>query len=102
MGMLFVTNTNDFHHTDKFDGEEYHFPPGEKVAVSEDAATHMFGRNLVDKTNALQRLGWAMAYDPDTGTFSANDEGVKKLAKFVFTPAVLVEGSSAHAQPELA
>jgi hypothetical protein len=41
----------------------------------------MFGFNK-DKTETLVRLGWANL---------ANDEGVKRLRKFVFTQAQLIE-----------
>jgi len=54
-------------------------------------ATHCFGYNLVDKTNALQRLGWATRYDPKLKTLVDDESGIKKLANFVFTEAVLVE-----------
>jgi hypothetical protein len=102
--MIFVTNTNSFHHTDRYDGEDYEFPPGEKVAISEEAATHMFGRNLIDKTSTLQRLGWAMKYDPKTKNFEDNLEGAQQLARFVFTEAVLVEALAGRAsiEPEIA
>jgi len=100
---IFVTNTNDFHHTDRYDGEDYEFPPGEKVAITEEAATHMFGRNLVDKSNALQRLGWAMKYDPATKNFEENLEGARNLARFVFTESMLVEAlGRPSVEPEIA
>jgi hypothetical protein len=89
--MLFVTNQNDFTHEDACDGESFIFPPGEKVAISEAVATHCFGWNLVDKTNALQRLGWATKYDEKRKSMVDDDEGIKKLARFVFSEAVLVE-----------
>ena len=33
---IFVTNHNDFHHSDSFDGEVFDFPPKERVAVPVD------------------------------------------------------------------
>jgi hypothetical protein len=82
MNEIFVTNKNDFPHEDAYDGEQFVFLPGEKVALPMAAATHMFGFNMVDKTETLVRLGWANL---------ANDEGVKRLRKFVFTQAQLIE-----------
>jgi hypothetical protein len=94
MGKIYVTNTNDFDHVDSYDGEEYVFPRGERVLISDEAAVHFFGHNLVDKSDALIRLGWAMKYDPVQKTFVENTDGVKKLARFVFDEAVMVSKSS--------
>lgn len=91
MREIFVTNHNDFHHSDSFDGDVYDFPPKERVAVPVEAAIHMFGFNNPDKTEALTRIGWATMFDPKTRTWADDPEGVKKLAKFVFTKAVMVE-----------
>lgn len=79
---IFVRNTNDFDHTDHYNGMEFDFPKGERVLVPVEAAMHMFGFNKVDKTDNLSRLGWANL---------PNDEGAKKLAKFIFTQAVMIE-----------
>lgn len=91
---IFVTNKNDFVHQDRFDGEDFVFPPGERVLISADAAIHMFGFNLMDKSDVLIRLGWASHYDETVKNFVENPEGVKKLAKFVFDEAVMVSKSS--------
>lgn len=88
---IFVTNHNDFHHTDSFAGVEYDFPPKERVIVPVDAAVHMFGFNSPDKSATLARLGWVWTMDEKTRKFVEDPEGVKKLAKFVFTKAVMVE-----------
>lgn len=80
MNDIFVTNKNDFHHTDFYNGKQYDFPKGERVLVPVEAARHMFGLGLVDKGENLIRLGWAN-----------KEEGVTWLANFVFTQAVLVE-----------
>ena len=90
---LFVTNKNDFTHEDRYAGQDYLFPPGEKVLISEQAATHMFGFNRVDKTDTLARLGWA---NPRFDRMLPNGQpdtswGAKQLAKFVFTRAQVVE-----------
>ena len=91
MREIFVTNHNDFHHSDAFDGEIFDFPPKERVAVPAEAAVHMFGFNNPDKTETLTRLGWATRFDPKTRTWADDPDGVKKLARFVFTKAVMVE-----------
>ncbi len=80
MHEIFVTNTNDFDHQDRFDGQDYFFPKGERVTVPVLAAGHMLGLGMADKTETLIRLGWANTED-----------GVKKLAAFVFTQGVMVE-----------
>lgn len=80
MHEIFVKNENDFDHQDRFDGQDYFFPKGERVTVPVSAAEHMLGLGRQDKTDNLVRLGWAN--DPD---------GVKKLAAFVFTQGVMVE-----------
>jgi hypothetical protein len=36
-------------------------------------------------------LGWAFKYDPAARNFVDDPEGVKKLARFVFTKAIMVE-----------
>jgi hypothetical protein len=80
--MIFVTNNNEFFHADKFDGQEYIWEPGEKHLIDEDAAAHMFGYGRADKTENLIRLGWQ------------REEGVMKLANFVFTSGRMVEDVS--------
>lgn len=93
MNSVFVTNQNPFHHTDRYDGEDYYFPPKEKVLVPTDAARHMFGYQLVDKTETLVRLGWATRYDKEVKNYVENVEGVRQLANFVFEEAVMVPRS---------
>lgn len=80
MNEIFVTNGNDFDHQDRYNGEDFFFPKGERVTVPIIAAAHMFGLGNADKTETLVRLGWAN-----------DNEGVKKLASFVFTQGVMVE-----------
>jgi hypothetical protein len=91
-----------FTHIDRYDGDEYVFPPKERVLVPKAAATHMLGWNMPDKSEVLVRLGWAMTYDPAKKDFTENPDGVKKLARFVFDDAVMVAASSlrkAHDDP---
>ena len=97
---IFVTNHNDFHHSDSYDGVEYDFPPKERQIVPVDAATHMFGFNMPDKTEVLTRLGWAWAYDPNTRKFVESDDGAKRLAKFAFTKGVMIEAPVDAPEPE--
>mgnify|MGYP001611055396 FL=1 len=80
MHEIFVTNHNEFDHQDRFDGQDYFFPKGERVTIPVLAAEHMFGLGRQDKTENLVRCGWANETD-----------GVKKLANFVFTQGVMVE-----------
>jgi hypothetical protein len=91
---IFVTNTNKDDHVDRYDGEEYVFPANERVMIPFDAAVHMFGHNMKDKTETLVRLGWAMTYDPAKKQFVEDPEGPKRLARFVFDEAVMVSKSS--------
>ena len=88
---VFVVNKNTFTHCDRYDGQDYCFPPEEKVQLPRDAATHMFGFGLADKTETLVRIGWASHFDPDLKKIVEDPDGPKKLAKFVFTKSVTVE-----------
>ena len=89
--MLFVVNKNAFHHTDRFDGQDYQFPPGQKVMLSSEAAAHMFGLGVPDKTSVMHRKGWAFRYDAERKAFVEDQDAVTKLKNFVFTRAKLVE-----------
>lgn len=89
--MLFVTNKNEFTHVDRFNGQDFVFPPKEKVMLSMEAAQHMFGLGLPDKSAVMHRLGWGFKYDPVAKTFDEDKEAVMKLKNFVFTKAKLVE-----------
>jgi hypothetical protein len=91
---VFVTNGNAEPYTDQFDGAEYTFPPGERVMISTDAATHIFGFNLVDKSETLVRAGRAMKLDPKTRQFIEDPQGVEWLRNFVFEEAVMVAKSA--------
>jgi hypothetical protein len=88
---VYVTNRNPFFHEDRYDGQDFAFPPGEKVQIPVEAAVHMFGFGLIDQTDTLVRLGWATRFNPETKRMEENPEGVGKLTKFVFTRAVLTE-----------
>jgi hypothetical protein len=94
MDSVYVTNKNDFTHADRCDGIDYVFPPGERVLTPSAAATHMLGYNLLDKTDTLVRLGWAMKYDPKVKNYVEDTEGVQRLARFVFEEAVMTPKSA--------
>lgn len=93
MPSIFVTNKSDKPHVGFFDGVAYEFPTGEAVAVPAEAATHMLGFNVPDKTEVLQRLGWTGTLKTKrdgTSEWVEDDAGAKRLAKFIFTKATLV------------
>lgn len=70
---------------DRYDGQDYEFPFNEKVLISEEAARHIFGWGLKDRTEALVRQGWA------------NDPlKVRWMGKFVFTNTKIVEEGTAE------
>jgi hypothetical protein len=99
---IFVTNGNAFAHVDFYNGVAYEFPPGERVAVPDQAARHMLAYQDPDKDTVLHRLGWAgtMARLPDgRSEWVPDDSGAKKLAKFRFTKAMLVEAPEPEAAP---
>ena len=98
MAKIFVTNHNAFDHFDSFDGDEYHFPPGETIEVEEIAAEHMLGYGRKDKTENLIRLGWANKLDPQKGWIK-DEVGVKKLANFTFEAGAFVKVPLKHDQP---
>lgn len=90
MNEIFVTNKNDFHHSDEYDGVALEFPQNERVLIPLAAARHCFGFGLKDKTENLVRLGWANI---------GGDEGVRRLARFIFTQPVMVEQPIDDAAP---
>jgi hypothetical protein len=95
---IFVTNKNDFDHTDRFNGKDYVFPKGESVPVPIEAARHMFGFNSPDKTDNLLRLGWE---DRDVKLAVQGrkaGDGIRWLANFVFSEAKLVEVAPIEAE----
>lgn len=56
--MIGVKNTGADPITGRYDGQDYVFKPGVTVALPDEAATHIFGYGLDDKSRALIRLGW--------------------------------------------
>jgi hypothetical protein len=55
---VWVINASDQEFRDRFDGEEYVFPPGEAIEMPGDGAKLIFGWGEDNKARALQRLGW--------------------------------------------
>lgn len=97
---VFVTNTNPKVYCDRYDGEEYVFPPNQAVAIPTDAAVHFFGYGRKDKTETLHRLGLSFRASPDGKGFQDDPDGVKWLAKFLFEEAVLQPASALKAALE--
>lgn len=54
-----VYNGSGQDHEDRFDGKAYEFPAGENRVIPVDAAIHIFGMGLADRSKQLIRLGWA-------------------------------------------
>lgn len=78
--MLTVKNGNGFDFVGRYDGQDYYFPKGKMTAVPDDAAKHIFGVGVGDKTDVLVRHGWM--------THSAEfDAGMQKLNGFSFNVA---------------
>ena len=66
----------------RFDGKDYKFPAGQVTTLSEDAAAHIFGFGVEDKSRVLARNGWAT-------TSARMDVALKRLEQFQF---LAVEG----------
>ncbi len=78
--MLTVLNKNEFDLRDRFDGRDYVFPSGKKVAITEEAARHIFGLGESDKVNSMIRLGWMTASHH-------KEEAINKMNNFIFEVA---------------
>lgn len=78
--MLTVTNKNNFDFDGRYNGVDYRFPQGKTVAVPDDAAKHIFGVGLGDKTDVLVRHGWM-------SNGAARDTAMAKLNNFSFNVA---------------
>lgn len=88
--MVKITNTGDAAFEDGFAGVRYRFVPGKALEVPEEAASHIFGYGVEDKSAHLARLGWVE---------TRNDipAGLERLAKFEIreTPPSLSPGVGA-------
>lgn len=74
---IVVTNNTEKVIKARYSGENYLFPVGEPITISESAAQHIFGFGNSDKTNALLRLGWMPTSDE-------YDNAIEKLALIKF------------------
>ena len=105
---LSVRNNGTASFAAKYDGREYVFAPNQPTTIDADAARHIFGVGLADKTEVLTRHGWlsnssdlpnAMAR-LDSFSFSIpndnpDDEPVVELASLL-TPVPVVEDNNEH------
>lgn len=57
--MLKITNNNTFSLTDRYDGQDYTFPPGKTVRCPMVVAQHFFGIGDPNKLPYLARQGWS-------------------------------------------
>jgi hypothetical protein len=65
----------------KFHGDLYEWAPGEKLRCTEEAARHIFGYSLEDKSSAFMRMGWL-----NTRPDCQPKDAMKKLSKIKFRP----------------
>lgn len=84
-----VYNGSGAPHKDRFDGIDYSFPVGEAVVIPRDAAVHIFGMGLTDKSRHLTRLGWAM-------TTAEMPQAQSRLDAFLFQDEPLTDEDSAE------
>jgi hypothetical protein len=74
-----VLNASGASHKDRFNGQEYVFPADETVVVPVEAAQHIFGMGLSDRSKLIVRLGWAP-------TSVEWDLAMRRLDSFMFEP----------------
>ena len=75
---IVVVNRTDSEFSDRFNGQDFVFPVGKKILVSEDAARHIFGLGEADKRPYFARLGWLR-------TQADLDAAEARLARFQFS-----------------
>lgn len=73
--LVFVTNNSEKKLTAEYAFEEYNFPVGVAVALSPQAARHIFGYGDNNKEPYLARLGFIRLH-------SELDEALEKLSQF--------------------
>ncbi len=78
--MLGVKNNSKDAIEARYDGVDYVFEPGVNTAISTEAASHIFGFGLEDKSRALIRLGWL-------ANSTQYAEAVKRLNDIQFSEA---------------
>lgn len=77
---VWVTNLSEATHTDRFDGEDVTFAPGEAVQLPIEIARHFFGWGLEDKRPTLSRLGWI-----GIGSSQSFEQALDRLDHFAIT-----------------
>jgi len=82
--LVYVTNTTDKELVSEFNYEEYKFPAGKTVALSPNAAKHIFGYGQENKEPYLARLGFIRLH-------SELEQALEKLAKFEISTEAPVE-----------
>lgn len=80
MSTIWVTNKGTDYFSDYFHGFKYEFHPGQPVALPIEAAQHIFGYGVEDKTPHLIRIGW-LKYSNEV------EAAIAKLHSFMFTTA---------------
>jgi len=75
--VIFVRNNSGSDFQDRYDGIDHVFPDGKLVECSIEAARHIFGYGVEDKTQHMIRLGWAA----NSGSLK---EAYERLDKFEF------------------
>lgn len=78
---LAVTNTSQESLAAAFHGDLYEWASGETLNLSQDAARHIFGFGMEDKSAAFHRLGW-LTTRPEHNLKTA----MAKLAQIHFAP----------------
>lgn len=78
--MIGIKNTLDETIKGRYDGQDYEFRTGQTVALPEEAARHIFGYGVDDKSRALIRLGW-VANSTGMEAAMAKLDGIKFLAE---------------------
>jgi hypothetical protein len=61
MTTIYITNNSEKAFKDGFEGKFYEFAVGVPVEVPKEAAVHIFGYGVEDKTPHLARLGWCQS-----------------------------------------
>jgi hypothetical protein len=85
VGYIRVINKNDDTVVGRYAGKDYHFKRNVPLDVPEIVANHVFGFGMDDKSQALNRLGWARSSDELTA-------GMEMLSRVEFAdPPEMIE-----------
>ena len=82
--LIYVTNHSDKDLAMSYAFENYEFPVDKTVALSLDAAKHIFGYGVDNKEPYLSRLGWIRLH-------SELEQALEKLSKFEISTEPPVE-----------